>query len=160
MIKKLIHYNYNTNFKKTKFVSYFNNKLLQNLLLFINDSLNKKQNKLIFNHVYLLKIKLKTKHLFLFTFYIFYNKLKNIINHSFFKFNINLKKQKRFTILRAPSNHKNSKEQYGITLYKGQFSINYPSLVNKFYHTFIIYFFKKQTTVGLNTLTYILKKNE
>jgi len=47
-------------------------------------------------------------------------------------------KHKKYTILRAPCNHKNSKEQFGFTTYKAKLIKNCSFRQNKFYNEFIV----------------------
>jgi len=60
------------------------------------------------------------------------------------------KKIKKVTILRAPCNHKNSKEQYGRTTYKGILSLKYNSITHFLFNKYLIqYLIKKLFCVHL-----------
>jgi len=101
---------------------------------------------------YILKFNLNTKYLFLFTLYIIYSKLHSFVNSFFFQFNIMTTKHKKYTILRAPCNHKNSKEQFGFTTYKAKLIKNCSFRQNKFYNEFIVLSFFTQNMIGLTEL--------
>ena len=99
-----------------------------------------------------MKLKALTKYLFLFTSYIIYSKLNNVINMFFFKFHLLSKKQKKFTILRAPCNHKNSKEQFGLTVFKANIKGNLTYNKNNLYNTFFLSLLNKESLTGLTEL--------
>ena len=82
------------------------------------------------------------------------------MNNFGYKFKFLTKKQKKITILRAPCNHKNSKEQYSIKTYKCSLQSTYAYNNLKFYHNYILLFFKNEKNTALTTLKYTLKKNE
>lgn len=109
---------------------------------------------------YNLKFALKTKYLFLFTIYILFSKLQIFFNGFSFKFHVFLKKQKKITILRAPCNHKNSKEQYGVSIYVGKLTGYVPFIRNLIYHRYLLVFFQTQQSIHLFNLNYfLLSKN-
>lgn len=112
-----------------------------------------------YDDVYNIKCLIKTKHLFLFTVYILYSKLSKIINLYYFKFQFLITKQKKFTVLRAPCNHKNSKEQFGVTTYRSMFTFQFPFITNKFYTSYIISFFFKEKKLGLFLLKNSMKQH-
>jgi len=117
----------------------------------------------LYKNNYELEFKINTKYLFLLTIYIIYSKLNNIINHFFFKFNVNVKKQKKYTILRAPCNHKNSKEQFGLNIYHGKLKGTFFNCnINNFYHYFILSLFFQEKLLGGTAafyVTHLKKKN-
>lgn len=116
-------------------------------------------NAVKYDDVYNIKCVIKTKHLFLFTIYILYSKLSNIINLYYFKFQFLITKQKKFTVLRAPCNHKNSKEQFAVTTYRSMLTFQFPFIINKFYTSYIISFFFKEKESGLVLLKNSIKQH-
>ena len=104
-----------------------------------------------------IKLQIPAKSLFLFTSYILFSLLNNWVNLFFFKFHSLTKKQKKYTVLRAPCNHKNSKEQFGISNYKANFTINLGYFKKNFYNNFFLSSLLDKKFVGL---TKIYKKYE
>lgn len=140
------------------FIFYF--KIQFNLIIFSNYFLNINYKLLhsSFFIIYKLFFLIKTKHLFLFTIYIIYTKLLKIFTN--FNFIILKKKIKKFTILRAPCYHKNSKEQYGLDLYKGVIQSKFLKKHYKYYNLYILNFLNKNKITFVTKYWYILKKNE
>ncbi|MBS1736528.1 MAG: hypothetical protein JSS98_07970 [Bacteroidetes bacterium] len=87
---------------------------------------------------------IKTKHLFLFTIYLIYAKLLKLFIFFNFNFTILKKKIKKFTILRAPCYHKNSKEQYGLDFYKGFLKSKFLKQSSKYYNLYILHFLNQK----------------
>ncbi len=157
--KKIVHYIF-LNIKKN--LIYKNSitiliMYLKNTYLLLNTNFFFKPN-MSYEEIYDLKFKIKTKYLFMFTIYIIYSKLAKITNVYNFKFNLIIKKQDKFTILRAPCNHKNSKEQFTINKYSGRLTGSFIYLLNKFYHSFIMSFFLSNENQGLSTLKHNIQK--
>lgn len=137
----------------------FKNLFILNRGLFKNFNLIKPITNYI--NIYNIKLRTWTKYLFLFTSYIIYSKLNNVINLFFFKFHFLSKKQKKFTVLRAPCNHKNSKEQFGLTMFKANIKGNLGLVKNNFYNNFFLSLFKEKNLTGLTELNKkYLKKYE
>lgn len=166
--KKLIHYT----FSKNEIIK-FKISLLPFYLLYLNTTSKKTlffgsnvtnyynfvKPSCSFDIIYKLSFVIKTKHLFLLTIYIIYTKLWKLVNLFFFKFVSLIKNKKKITILRAPCNHKNSKEQFGVNTYSGKLIGTLPFLQNKFYHNYILSFFLNEENPALNTVTYLFKQN-
>jgi hypothetical protein len=158
--KKFIHFiflsgkkNLNPNTEYT-----FSSLYSKNGDFYFNNNLLFKPN-ISFKEIYDLKFRIKTKHLFLFTIYIVSSKLSKITNIFHFKFNLIIKKQKKFTILRAPCNHKTSKEQFGINNYSGKLTGLFVFILNKFYHNYIMSFFLLERNQGVISIKYNIRKN-
>ena len=162
ILKKLIHLvnlaNHNISLEiNSKSTNYLIVSLFQfknSFILYKNLFENFNWIKLNKNYInkYAIKLKALTKYLFLFTSYIIYSKLNNVINIFFFKFHLLSKKQKKFTILRAPCNHKNSKEQFGLTTFKANIKGNLTYQKNNFYNTFFLSLLNKERLTGLTEL--------
>ncbi len=101
---------------------------------------------------------IKTKHLFLFTIYLIYTKLRQIFIN--FNFTVLKKKIKKITILRAPCYHKNAKEQYGLDFFKGVIKSKFLKMNFKFYNLYILNFLNNKNTTFITKYWYILKKHE
>jgi len=146
--------------KKKLYLLFIPVSLAENIKV-LNQSSLKLKSDINYEQSYIFKFNLNTKYLFLFTIYVIYSKLNTVINSFFFQFNILSIKQKKFTILRAPCNHKNSKEQYGLTRYSAKLISNCPFKQNKFYNNFIILSYFTEKMIGLTELTlkFYRKKN-
>ena len=163
--KKLIHYNFRLNKLVSKLTLYLIGLILfSKNLIFCNNFLFNVPYFFIQNsnycEFYNLKFVIKAKHLFLFTIYIIFTKLAKVINLFFFKFNNLVKKQKKITVLRAPCNDKNSKEQFGVDTYSGKLVSFQPFKYNKYFANYIFNFFYQNTNFGLSLLNHIIKRNE
>jgi hypothetical protein len=113
-----------------------------------------------YNEILNFHISLKSKYLYLFSMYIIYNKLKKITNLFFFKFHILKIKKTKFTILRAPCNHKNSKEQYIINTYKTNIKIKSTFLYNRFFFNYLLLDKENKKTSGIKCISHNIKLNE
>jgi len=113
---------------------------------------------LFFDIQYTLNFIVRTKHLFIFTIYTIYSKVLTSTNLFCYKFQFLKKRQKKFSILRAPCNHKNSKEQLGINVYQGKITCVLNSSSYKFYHNYVLLFFAQKKQTSFASIQYTLKK--
>lgn len=128
--------------------------------IFLIDLKNTHQPINLYSEIYNINLSIKTNFLFLFTLYIIYNKLSKCLNLFSFKFATVLKKKQKFTVLRAPCNHKNSKEQFGSYSYKGKIKIIRPFLTNRYFHNYFLYFFFQEKQSNIQKLQHTILINE
>lgn len=166
IIKKYIHYfwlykiqNFNKNKVLQIYIEYLEifvkNKFLQKQKH--NNILSTKNTSLITYNFY---YSVKTKHLFLYTLYIIYVKLWKIFQVCSYKFHILKKKNMKLTILRAPCYDKNTKEQYGWSNYRSKITWEMKFTTNKYYHQYVILFYRNMITNNISSkskLTYKIK---
>lgn len=113
-----------------------------------------------YNATYTFCLYTKTKHLFLFTIYMIYTKIWKFLHIFDFKFCVLKHKIKKITILRAPCYHKNSKEQYGFSIYKGKIKSTFLYNKYKYYNFYLLTFLLSNKIKFLSKYIYILQKNE
>lgn len=113
-----------------------------------------------YNVTYTFCLYTKTKHLFLFTIYMIYTKIWKFLQIFEFQFCILKHKIKKITILRAPCYHKNSKEQYGYSVYKGKIKTTFLYNKNKYYNFYFLTFLLSNKIKFLSKYIYLLQKNE
>jgi len=167
LTKKLIHLCLKKNIKTTLLLFFpsllplIYHCVSYNLTYYLNN-FNLKNIQSVYFLIYHFFYFIRTKHLFLFSIYLIYTKFLKIFNKFYFKFNVLKRKIKKITILRAPCNHKNSKEQYGLELYKGILSSKYLYTKYKYYNIYLIKFLTLETATTNLLLKYTqtLQKNE
>lgn len=142
----------------TLFYTVKNFNLLMFTLFLNNRHLKKIESNYLITYKFFFFI--KTKHLFLFTIYLLYTKLLKLFTLFTFNFSISKKKIKKIIILRAPCYHKNSKEQYGLDLYKGSIESTFVKTSYKLYNLYIMYLLNQKPITFITKYWYFLKKND
>jgi hypothetical protein len=142
----------------TLFYTVKNFNLLMFTLFLNNRHLKKIESNYLITYKFFFFI--KTKHLFLFTIYLLYTKLLKLFTLFTFNFSISKKKIKKIIILRAPCYHKNSKEQYGYSVYKGKIKSTFLYNKNKYYNFYFLTFLLSNKIKFLSKYIYLLQKNE